>query len=249
MAQDRTSRKRRKIGADREIFGLHAARSALSNPSRKVARAWVSKAVCGAFDDMLSGIETNICTSAEISARLGKDEAHQGIVLEAEPLLQPNIETAIEKMKLVILADGITDPRNFGAILRSAAFFGAEAIITTRHNSPPINGVLAKAACGGLEEVALIHIPNLARIMEQMKKGGFTLLGLDERGAQTITEQAKDTTPPLALVLGAEGKGLRRLTREHCDHLVHLGNTKSQAVSSLNVSVAAALGLATLANK
>jgi 23S rRNA (guanosine2251-2'-O)-methyltransferase len=163
---------------------------------------------------------------------------HQGIYLEADPLPSP----AVEEMPvtgIVLVLDQITDPHNVGAIFRSAAAFAATAIVTTARHSPEATGVLAKAASGALEHVPLVTVQNLARALATLKEQGFQVIGLVSSGGSNLA--ALPLKAPLALVLGAEGKGLRQLTRETCDHVARLD--LPGPIQSLNVSNAAALAL------
>jgi 23S rRNA (guanosine2251-2'-O)-methyltransferase len=160
------------------------------------------------------------------------------VLAEADPLSAPEIED-LPAQGVVLVLDQITDPHNVGAIFRSAAAFAATAIVTTARHSPEATGVLAKSASGALELVPLVTVQNLARGMAALKERGFLLVGLDSAGDADLT--ATPLRAPLALVLGAEGKGLRQLTRETCDHVARLD--LPGAIKSLNVSNAAALAL------
>jgi 23S rRNA (guanosine2251-2'-O)-methyltransferase len=173
-----------------------------------------------------------------IDARLGPDAVHQGLLAEADALAAPAVAD-LETAGIVLVLDQITDPHNVGAIMRSAAAFGARAIVTTARHSPEATGVLAKAASGALELVPLVTVQNLARGLEELRGRGFMLVGLDSSGERDLG--AVSLREPLALVLGAEGKGLRQLTRATCDHVVRID--LPGAIKSLNVSNAAALAL------
>ncbi len=175
---------------------------------------------------------------------------HQGAALLSEPLtdvaLEDVLDRAAEAEKSVVLVlDQVTDPQNVGAILRSAAAFGADAVLVPDRHAPPETGALVKAASGAVEIVPLVRVINLARALEELKKAGFWIAGLDGQAPQTLA--AADMTGKVALVLGAEGEGLRRLTRDHCDILVRL--PISERMESLNVSAAAAVALYELARK
>lgn len=165
---------------------------------------------------------------------------HQGVALDAAPLPETSLEALLATApKLLLLLDQVTDPHNVGAILRSAAAFGADAVLLTDRHAPGQGGVLAKTASGALEHVPLITVVNLARTMATLRDAGFWCIGLAEEGAQDIA--AHDLSGKTALVLGAEGEGLRRLTRERCDALARLPT--QGAIGSLNVSNAAAVAL------
>jgi 23S rRNA (guanosine2251-2'-O)-methyltransferase len=163
---------------------------------------------------------------------------HQGAVIEARPLAELRLDQ-IPRARTVLVLDQVTDPHNVGAIMRTAAAFAAAALVTTARHSPQASAVVAKAASGAVEWVPIVKVTNLARALDELKSYGFTILGLDSQAPLPI-EQVQGREP-YALVLGAEGKGLRRLTRETCDHLVRLD--LPGRIRSLNVSNAAALAL------
>ncbi|HYD15895.1 MAG TPA: RNA methyltransferase, partial [Hyphomicrobium sp.] len=173
---------------------------------------------------------------------LGADTVHQGLLLEAEPLPEPSLddlaERAVDGGPLVLL-DHVTDPHNAGAVLRSAAAFGASGLIMTRRHSPPLNGVLAKSASGALDLIPVLLVQNLAKTMLELKERGFRLIGLEGTSETSLEDEKFEG--PCGLLLGAEGKGLRDLTSETCDRLVSI--TTGDALASLNVSNAAAVAL------
>jgi 23S rRNA (guanosine2251-2'-O)-methyltransferase len=179
-----------------------------------------------------------------IAARLAPDAVHQGLYLEADPLPSPPIEE-LATDGLVLVLDQITDPHNVGAIFRSAAAFAVTAIVTTARHSPEATGVLAKAASGALEHVPFVMVQNLARGLAALKERGFLVIGLDSGGDDDLA--GLPLRRPLALVLGAEGKGLRQLTKETCDHVARLD--LPGAIQSLNVSNAAAVALHVAASR
>jgi 23S rRNA (guanosine2251-2'-O)-methyltransferase len=222
------------------IFGTHAVKAALKNPQRTVcavyatpnAMQWVSEAIADRH------LTIHSVTPKDLDRMLGEDTVHQGVLLEAAPLPEPSMDI-LESAKLVLLLDQVTDPHNVGAILRSAAAFGVDALIMTARHSPPLQGTLAKAASGGLEHVPVLTPTNLARTLHLLGELGFVRVGLDS-GSETVFE---DYARPerLALVLGAEDRGLRRLTIENCDAICSL--TAPGAIQSLNVSNAAVIAL------
>ncbi|MEE8333646.1 MAG: 23S rRNA (guanosine(2251)-2'-O)-methyltransferase RlmB [Alphaproteobacteria bacterium] len=235
---DRGQRKR--PGGRRELwlYGRHAVLAALANPERDVRRVMVARGTDGLPDGAFAAAEQ--VGRPAIEAVLAPGAVHQGLAAEVEPLAQPSIEDiAAGDTALLVVLDQVTDPQNIGAVLRSAAVFGAGAVIVPDRHAPEETGALAKAASGALEQVPLIRVTNLARALEQLKQGGFWCIGLDSDAPTTI-EQALDTERR-ALVMGAEGAGLRRLTRENCDALVRIYNPGGLA--SLNVSNATAVAL------
>jgi 23S rRNA (guanosine2251-2'-O)-methyltransferase len=173
-----------------------------------------------------------------IDQRLGPDAVHQGLLAEADPLPSPDID-ALAQEGIVLVLDQITDPHNVGAIMRSAAAFAVKAIVTTARHSPEATGVLAKSASGALELVPLVTVQNLARALTGLNDQGFMTVGLDSQGSENLGTVA--LRQPLALVLGAEGKGLRQLTRDTCSVVARLDMPGE--IKSLNVSNAAVLAL------
>ena len=224
-----------------QIWGYHPVREALRSPRREILRLW---ATADAAERLASEIDARdikptIVTPDEISARLPADSVHQGLLLEARPLESMDIEDLPAK-GLVLVLDQVTDPHNVGAIVRTAAAFAVDAIVTTERHSPHMTGVLAKAASGGLEHVPLCVVVNLARALEALGDMDYQRVGLDSDGPASLEDTV--LSRPLALVLGAEGKGLRRLSRENCDVLARLD--MPGAIRSLNVSNACAVSLA-----
>jgi 23S rRNA (guanosine2251-2'-O)-methyltransferase len=223
------------------LWGKHAVAAALDNPNRKVLRAWATRETAD-FLQFPKDIPLTIADVADLGRLVPHDAPHQGVVIEVEPLedawLDGILNTAPERAVLLVL-DQVTDPHNIGAILRSAAAFGAIGIVTQDRHSPPESGVVAKAASGTLERVPWIRVVNLARALEEIAEAGFWRIGLTG-DAQTELKAALGPAR-VALVLGAEGPGLRPNTRDHCDALARL--PISNAVESLNVSNAAAVAL------
>lgn len=222
------------------LYGWHTVTMALANPQRRIRKLTLTENAARRLAD--ENIETRIAPEIvrpqEIDRLLSPDAVHQGLLAEADPLPSPDIESLAQE-GMVLVLDQITDPHNVGAILRSAAAFAVKAIVTTARHSPEATGVLAKAASGALELVSMITVQNLARALNELNENGFQTVGLDSEG----TEDLSDVTlrEPLALVLGAEGKGLRQLTRETCSVVARLDMPGE--IKSLNVSNAAVLSL------
>jgi 23S rRNA (guanosine2251-2'-O)-methyltransferase len=223
------------------LWGKHAVAAALDNPERKVLRAWATREAA-AFMRFPKEVPVTFADVADLGRLVPHDAPHQGVVAEVEPLaevwLGDVLGDAPERALLLVL-DQVTDPHNVGAILRSAAAFGAIGIVTQDRHSPPESGALAKAASGALERVPWARVVNLARALEEVGEAGFWRIGL----AGEAEMELKDALGPprIALVLGAEGPGLRPNTRDHCDALARL--PISDSVESLNVSNAAAVAL------
>jgi 23S rRNA (guanosine2251-2'-O)-methyltransferase len=222
------------------LYGWHSVTAALANPARRIRRILATEnAVRRLADDGIKlPIAPELVRPDAIAARLSPDAVHQGILAEADPLTAPELAD-LSADGTVLVLDQITDPHNVGAILRTAAAFAVAAIVTTARHSPEATGVLAKSASGALELVPIISVQNLARALAELKEQGFLVVGLDSAGTDELT--AMKLSAPLALVLGAEGKGLRQGTRAVCDRLARLD--LPGAIKSLNVSNAAALAL------
>jgi 23S rRNA (guanosine2251-2'-O)-methyltransferase len=238
---ERARRDSLKPGDDTAVlYGWHPVIAALANPQRQLRKflATDNAARRLAEEHIALARMPEIVRPDAIAARLPPDAVHQGLYIEADPLPSPTIAD-LAATGTVLVLDQITDPHNVGAIFRSASAFAATAIVTTARHSPEANGVLAKAASGALEHVPLVTVQNLARAMAELKERGFLVIGLDSSGADDLA--ALPLRAPLALVLGAEGKGLRQLTRDTCDSMARLD--LPGAIQSLNVSNAAALAL------
>jgi 23S rRNA (guanosine2251-2'-O)-methyltransferase len=222
------------------LYGWHPVTAALQNPARRVRKLLATENAARrlADENIPTSPPPEIVRPDAIAARLAPDAVHQGLYLEADPLAAPPIEE-LATDGLVLVLDQITDPHNVGAIFRSAAAFAVAAIVTTARHSPDATGVLAKAASGALEHVPFVTVQNLARGLAALKERGFLVIGLDSSGDDDLA--ALPLRRPLALVLGAEGKGLRQLTKETCDHIARLD--LPGAIQSLNVSNAAAVAL------
>jgi 23S rRNA (guanosine2251-2'-O)-methyltransferase len=235
------------------IYGRHAVRAALANPRRRwrvliahagqesAARALVAGALApqrGANDPV------RLLDRAGIDALLPAGAVHQGLALEVEPLAEPDLDQILRRLaadpgrQVIVALDQVGDPHNVGAVLRSAAAFGAGVVIIPRHGAPPAQGALAKAGSGALERVPLVRVVNLARALDAVKRAGFWVCGLDERAQSPLS--ALDLGERVALVLGSEGRGMRRLVRVRCDHFARLPTLAAQ---TLNVSNAAATAL------
>jgi 23S rRNA (guanosine2251-2'-O)-methyltransferase len=222
------------------LYGWHTVTAALANPDRRIRALFLTENAARrlADDKIDTKVTPDIVRPSLIDARLGPDAVHQGLLAEAEPLDAPEIDDLAQE-GIVLVLDQITDPHNVGAILRSAAAFAVKAIVTTARHSPEATGVLAKSASGALELVPMITVQNLARALTELNDQGFLTVGLDSEGDADLGSVA--LRQPLALVLGAEGKGLRQLTRQTCSVVARLDMPGE--IKSLNVSNAAALAL------
>jgi 23S rRNA (guanosine2251-2'-O)-methyltransferase len=223
------------------IYGFHSVGAALKAPRRELIRLYATAAAAERLSAEIAarGLETRIMSPEEISARAPREAVHQGLLLEARPLAPIDIAD-LPANGLVLVLDQITDPHNVGAILRTGAAFAVDALVTTERHSPELGGTLAKSASGGLEHVPICSVTNLARALTEMGDMGYWRIGLDSEAPAQLTDET--ISRPLALVLGAEDKGLRRLTRERCDRLARLD--LPGAIKSLNVSNACAIALA-----
>ena len=223
------------------LYGWHTVTLALANPNRKIRKLFVTENALRRLTEeniALNKLTPEIVRPSVIDQRLGPDAVHQGLLAEADALPALDIDT-LPQDGIVLVLDQITDPHNVGAILRSAAAFAVKAVVTTARHSPEATGVLAKSASGALEMVPLVIVQNLSRALNEMKERGFLTVGLDSEGGTNLAET--ELRSPLALVLGAEGKGLRQLTRETCGVVARLDMPGE--IKSLNVSNATALAL------
>ncbi|MBV7409272.1 23S rRNA (guanosine(2251)-2'-O)-methyltransferase RlmB [Maritimibacter sp. DP1N21-5] len=230
------------------LFGLHAVRDALENPARTRLRLVVTKNAADKLADAIaaSGMEPELADPRKFPAPIDPGSVHQGAALEVKALdWGPVAEVCLgdgDSAPLVVLLDRVSDPHNVGAILRSAEVFGARAVIGMRHHAAPETGALAKTASGALERQPYLRVTNLADAMRELKDMGFTLIGLaGEAEADLASTIAPLKGRAIALVLGAEGPGLREKTRETCDHLAKIPFASD--FGSLNVSNAAAVAL------
>lgn len=244
------------------LFGLHAVREAVLNPKRKIHTIYVTEQGQKMLSSVLekaqkAGLQRpamQITDKTALEKMLPENAVHQGVALQAQPLQVPSLEDFCAALpqdgsnirdNILVILDQVTDPHNIGAILRSAAAFGAKALIVQDRHTPEITGTLAKSASGAVEHVPILREVNLARSISLLQKHGILCAGFDERGAMTPAELTADKNlssyAGIALVMGAEGDGMRRLTAESCDVLVRLPS--KGAIQSLNVSNAAAVAL------
>jgi 23S rRNA (guanosine2251-2'-O)-methyltransferase len=223
------------------FWGKHAVAAALDNPERKVVKLWATREAA-AFLNVGPEIPVTLADAADLGRLVPGDAPHQGMVAEVEKLpdiwLGELLDGAPERRPLLVL-DQVTDPHNVGAILRSAAAFDALGIVTQDRHAPPESGALAKAASGALETVPWVRVVNLSRALDEMAEAGFWRVGLTGEAEMTLAEALGP--PRVALVLGAEGEGMRQNTESHCDALAKL--PISDRIESLNVSNAAAIAL------
>jgi 23S rRNA (guanosine2251-2'-O)-methyltransferase len=225
------------------IFGIHAVEAALANPRRVVRRLCLTDNAENRLRQALAArqLTHERVLPRELDRRLGPDTVHQGALLETDALEEIDLKSLVDGAdgRPIVVLDQVTDPHNVGAILRSAAVFGAAGLVLTRRHSPPLDGALAKSASGALEHVPIALVQNLARAVTELKELGVIVIGLDGEASDRI--EGIDWPAQTALVLGAEGKGLRQLTRENCDGLARIAH--AGPLGSLNVSNAAAVVL------
>jgi 23S rRNA (guanosine2251-2'-O)-methyltransferase len=223
------------------LYGIHTVRAALDNPERKITKLSVTQNALvrletGPVEEL--GFPVEIVTPQDLDKILGPDAIHQGAMLETAPLPVRRL-SALNDSPLILVLDQVTDPHNVGAIMRSAVAFNAGALITTQRHSPTESGVMAKSASGALEMIPYIQITNLADALEELHKLGFVSIGLDSEGPAPLEQTLSGAK--IALVLGAEGKGLRQKTRQTVNALARLD--MPGAIKSLNVSNAAAIAM------
>lgn len=222
------------------LYGIHTVRAALDNPRRAKRNLLVTP---NALTRLMEGggtgkVRVTETSPKELDRLLGADAVHQGVALEVDPVSRFGLDD-IATLDLVVVLDQVTDPHNVGAILRTACAFGADAVITTARYAPRETGVMAKSASGALDMIPLIEVRNLGDALDTLKKRGLTILGFDSEAPVPL--KPREDAVPLAIVLGAEGKGLRQRTRELCDEMVRLD--MPGPIKSLNVSNAAAIAL------
>ncbi|WP_174803868.1 TrmH family RNA methyltransferase [Martelella limonii] len=223
------------------LYGLHTVRAAIENPERRLIALKITQNAHARLTDGLElpeSLPVEFVRPKEIDDILGEDAIHQGVMLKAEALPVRKLD-ALDESPLLLVLDQVTDPHNVGAILRSAVAFAAGAVITTMRHSPAESGVLAKSASGALEHIPYIQITNLAKALEELHAMGFITIGLDSEGPAVLEESLSGQK--IALVLGAEGKGLRQKTRETVTTLARLDMPGE--IKSLNVSNASAISL------
>ncbi len=222
------------------IWGFHAVRAALRSPRRKLLRLYATQPAAAKLAPDIAARSLDVATlePRDLDLRAPRDALHQGVLLEARPLGPIDLDDVPDD-GLILVLDQITDPHNVGAMLRTAAAFGVDALVTTERHSPAMTGVLAKSASGGLEFTPICTVVNLARALERLGERGYARVGFDSEAPVSFADTS--AARPLALVFGAEGKGLRRLTRERCDTIARLD--LPGAIKSLNVSNACAMAL------
>lgn len=238
------------------LYGFHAVREAWLNPARVIDKLYVTALSKGGFEATLQEARAKglkrpspiDIDKQKIDRLVPQGAVHQGLVAQCSPLEELDERDLIIRLQdkqnaVIAILDQVTDPHNVGAILRSASAFGLEGVIMQKKHAPALDGVLAKTACGAVEHIPVAQATNLTRAIEDLKKAGFFILGLDERGEHVI---GKEHFSKVAVVLGSEGEGIRRLVKEGCDSLVRLPT--GGAIASLNVSNAAAVAFFALIN-
>lgn len=235
-------------GGKPRFWGRHAVIAALANPDRIVRKLWGTREALGALD-LPPVLPVTYADAADLGRMVPHDAPHQGLVAEVDPLedvwLGDILEAGQEGRRPLLVLDQVTDPHNVGAVLRSAAAFDALALVTQDRHAPPESGALARAASGALEMVPWVRVVNLSRALDEMAEAGFWRIGLTGRGLRLLGEVLGEGKA--ALVLGAEGEGMRQNTEAHCDELARL--PISPRVESLNVSNAAAIALYAVATR
>jgi len=224
------------------LWGRHPVEAALKNPARKHRKLWATLEGIESLDGELpAGFPLERAEVTDLARLVAKDAPHQGLVLECEPLEDVFLDSVAtgDPARPVVVLDQVTDPHNVGAILRSAAAFGAACIVTQDRHAPPESGVVAKSASGALETVPWVRVVNLARALDELAEIGYWRIGMTGEARETLAEAMP--TGAMAIVLGAEGEGMRHNIQAHCDALAKL--PISSAIESLNVSNAAAIAL------
>lgn len=230
------------------LWGRHAVEAALLNPERHHRKLWATREGIASLDGELPpDFPVEYAQASDLARLVARDAPHQGLVLDCDALEDIFLDEVLDAdpARPLVVLDQVTDPHNVGAILRSAAAFGAAAIVTQDRHAPPESGTLAKSASGALEVVPWVRVVNLARALEEIAEAGYWRIGLDGEAPATLAEVLP--AGPVALVLGAEGEGMRHNIAAHCDALARL--PISRAIESLNVSNAAAIALYAVATR
>ena len=230
------------------LWGRHAVEAALKNPARHYRKLWATREGIASLDGELpADFPLEFADVADLARLVARDAPHQGLVLDCEPLVDIHLSDVLDgdPHRPIVVLDQVTDPHNVGAILRSAAAFNAAALVTQDRHAPPEGGVVGKSASGALEVVPWVRVVNLARALEEIAEAGYWRIGLAGEATTTLSEALP--TGPVALVLGAEGEGMRHNVTAHCDALARL--PISEAMESLNVSNAAAIALYAVATR
>jgi 23S rRNA (guanosine2251-2'-O)-methyltransferase len=230
------------------LWGRHAVEAALNNPERKHRKLWATREGIDSLDGELpANFPVEYAQAADLGRLVARDAPHQGLVLDCDMLEDVFLDEVLSEdtSRPVVVLDQVTDPHNVGAIMRSAAAFNACAIVTQDRHAPPESGTLAKSASGALEVVPWVRVVNLARALDEIAEAGYWRIGLDGSGTTSLADALP--TGPVALVLGAEGDGMRHNIEQHCDALARL--PISEAMESLNVSNAAAIALYAVATR
>ena len=230
------------------LWGRHAVEAALMNPARKHRKLWATREGVASLDGELPpNFPVEYAQGVDLGRLVARDAPHQGLVLECDALEDVFLDEVLQgdPSRPLIVLDQVTDPHNVGAILRSAAAFGACAIVTQDRHAPPESGTVAKSASGAMELVPWVRVVNLARALDEVAEAGYWRIGLDGSGSSTLAEALP--AGPVALVLGAEGEGMRHNIMQHCDAIARL--PISSAIESLNVSNAAAIALYAMATR
>ena len=228
------------------LWGHHAVEAALMNPARRHHKLWATREAIAELDGELpQDFAVEYAAPSDLDRLVSRDAPHQGLVLDCAPLEDVFLDDVLDgdAARPIVLLDQVTDPHNVGAIMRSAAAFGAAAIVTQDRHAPPEGGVIAKSASGALEVLPWVRVVNLARALDDIAEAGYWRLGLAGEAETTLAEALP--AGPVALVLGAEGPGMRHNIGQHCDALARL--PIGEQIESLNVSNAAAIALYAIA--
>jgi len=230
------------------LWGRHAVEAALKNPGRVHRKLWATRDAIDTLDGELpADFPLEYAEATDLARLVAKDAPHQGLVLECAPLEDMHLDEVLDgdPARPIVVLDQVTDPHNVGAIMRSAAAFGAAALVTQDRHAPPEGGVIGKSASGALEVLPWVRVVNLARALEQIAEAGYWRIGLTGTANATLGETL--AAGPIALVLGAEGEGMRQNIESHCDVLAKL--PIGELIESLNVSNAGAIALYAVATR